>query len=589
MARSFGGHLSSWFSGPLLSAPGFLAPGYPPPGYPPSVPRPRFRAPCYPLPVPHSWFPLLAPRSGLSAPGYPSRLFVPGSRSRSLASRLSASGPSLPGYPLPGYPSPASRSGFLRLLGRTSPSWIRPRATRPVCRHRSVCPRVSSGVIARDCSPRGSSGYPRIGSRGASRGSLPRRRLTARTFPDAPLRGDASCARGPRAGHTAPGRLPSSGLSPAPRCAHPGSRTPMSLARRTLAVCPCCQPGGPLPVVDAPGAQPPAAPAAPAVRDRSALGTGGCRGGVVASKARGGLPGRCCAAVVGGRGGEHGPVTGACPPGVPSSRSCPGTVSPGGGRPARGDTRLAARRIRRGAHGSGPSRGGADGSADSASPRCRVPAARRGCPPHPAAPHRTPPHPAVPRRTLPAPGELGVALAAMIRGAGGYPPWRHTPVRPGEGASGGPRRILAAVAHIGAPGEPPGVGSGRGCCNAALHPAGSPPGHGSARGTVTPHYSRRGSRGRGRAGHGAEAPGVGVGPGAVMRHYTRRGAPRCGVGPGAVTRRYSQRAPAHTAGTGSRVVVRPRVPERHGPCPRVWPPPPLGPREAGPYRVAPTT
>ncbi len=99
-------------------------------------------------------------------------------------------------------------------------------------------------------------GIPTVCSRGLSPrlpapASIPCASLPGRAAP-----GDSSCSRAPRAGRTAPGRLPSSGLP-----WHPGSRAPMSPARRTVGPRPCCQPGWPLLVVDAPGAQPPASAA----------------------------------------------------------------------------------------------------------------------------------------------------------------------------------------------------------------------------------------------------------------------------------------------------------------------------------------
>ena len=183
---------------------------------------------------------------------------------------------------------------------------------------------------------------------------------------------------------------------------HPAARAPMSLARRTVAspLLPtgrappgrrCSRRSAPrerrVPAGSgqafrrcAPGDQPstPSAPAAPAVQDRSPAAPGrspsapaDAGAGSLRRTPEGGLPGRCCGTVVGGRGGDHGPVTGACPRGVPSSRSYPGTVSRGGSPSKRGHQ----------APG-----GGADGSARWGAPRRRVPYARRGCPPHPAVP-----------------------------------------------------------------------------------------------------------------------------------------------------------------------------------------------------------
>ncbi len=419
----------------------------------------------------------LAVRSWLSAPGASPWLSAPGFLALgypSLAIRLGysflvpAPGPSLPGYPLRVSSSPRSHQCLLDSTSCHSPG---PPSPGPFAGSlRGSAPR---GVFPGVCSQ---GVFPRVCSSGASRGSLPRRRFPAH-LPGRVAPGDASCSCAPRAGRTAPGRLPSSGLSLAPRFAradvagssHGGASSLLPIGRappgrrcsRRSAPRERRMPAGSGQAFRrcAQGDQPstPVVPASPAVRDRSTLGPGGCRGGVVASKVRGGLPGCCCAAVVGGRGGEHGPVTGACPPGVPPSRSCPGTVSPAG---------LARREGTRGSR-RGASGGGLTAAAP---PRCRVPAARRGCSPHPATPRHTLSHPGVPCLHR---GYWG-ALAAMIRGGGGYPPWRHTPGRPGDGASGGPRRIPTAVARIGAP-------------RSALRPL--------------------------------------VGPVAVMRHYTRRGCP----------------------------------------------------------------
>ena len=372
------GHLSSWFSGPRLSAPGFLAPGYP----------------------------LLAPRSGLSAPGYPSRLFVPVARSPAIRSRLSV---------------PYSRSGFLRLFGRTSPIWIRPRATRLVCRHRSVCPRVSSGVIARDCSPGGSPGYPRVCSRGSSRDSLPRRRLPAQTFPDTPLP-DTPLPGMPHARVALGLAVPPRGGSRPRGCfRHPGSRTPLSmlqaLSPRRLPRLPGSGTGAPSVPADAgagslhrkPGevSRGAAAPRLSAV--------------AAASAARSPRMFFWCAvlAVVPGYGFPR--------RGSPGKR---GHAARGEGHPAGGSRQRPFGRWGRRVCRLGPT---------------ALSCARRSSW-LPAAPRRTPPHPATPRRTPPYPARTGGTRGSPRRydtGGGGVPSMEAHPGPPGRGS------VRRATAHPG--------------------------------------------------------------------------------------------------------------------------------------------
>ncbi len=212
-------------------------------------------------------------------------------------------------------------------------------------------------------------------------------------------------------------------------------------------------------------------PATPVARDRSPADRANVGGGIGASNAWGRSPGALL---------RHGcrrsrwrarPGHGGCPRGVPSLGRTP-VWFPRGLAPQEGTRGSWGKRFRRGgSHGSGPSRGGADGSARWRSPRRRVPCARHGSPPHPAVPCRT--------------GGMAVARAAIVRGAGAAPPGasgaaqaRPSPSAglPGERGSGG-----AAERRSG--------GDARGCSPGSA-PAGPPGRRSFRRATAHPGRSR---------------------------------------------------------------------------------------------------
>jgi len=451
-------------------------PGAPVPGCPLLAIRPR----CLALAI-RSWF----PRSRLSVPGYPSRLFVPGSRSRSLAPRLSA-----PGF-------------FVSSVAPVSPGFdLVPLA-------RSTFPRAICGVIARVCSQ---GGIPR----GLLPGGIPEGLLLGR-IPRLPAPASISCApsrtsrsRGclmlvcPSGRPYRPGEAPVLGVVPgtpvrACRCGWLVARWRLVLAanregpsrssmlqalspsraphaRRVRAGLPTVRPGRP--AIDSRGSRVSCGPGPEHPRPRRMPGRGRCVEGP--RRSPGVLLRRGCRrSRRRARPGHRG---------MSSWRAAlavvPGHGFPGGARPARGDTRLAARRIRRGAHGSGPT---------------ALSCARRSSWLL-AAPRHTPPHPVTPRRTMLAPRVLG-GPRRHDTGGRGVPSVAAHPGPPGRRSV---RRATAhpdrGRAHRRAEECPP--ASGRpGRRNAALHPAGVP----------------------------LRPP---VGPVTVMRHYTRRGCPLSSGRPG---------------------------------------------------------
>jgi len=407
------------------------------------------RSPAIRSLTPRSGLPLLAPRPGLFASPLPAPGFF-----------VSSVVPAPPGFDL----VPLTRSTF---------------------------PRATSGVIARVCSQGVS---PGVCSSGASRGSQPRRRFPAH-FPGRAAPGDASCSCAPRAGHTAPGRLPSSGLSLAPRFAradvagssHGGASSWLPIGR--------APPGRRCSRRSAPrerrmpagsgqafrrcvqGDQPstPSAPAAPAVQDRSPTAPGrspaargGRRGGVVAANVRGRSPGvllrrGCRRSRRRARPGHRG---------MSSWRAVLAFV-PGCGFPRRGSPSKRGHAARGEAHPAGGSRQRPFGRWG-----------RRVCRLGPTAlswARRSSWLPVAPRCTLPASWELGVARAAMIRGGRGVltvaaQPGHARATEPPAGHKASQPRPRASARR----GCPP-ASSRPARCNAALHPVGCPSSLRSAR------------------------------------------------------------------------------------------------------------
>ena len=483
---------------PRLSAPGFLAPGYPPPGYPPSVPRSRSLALGSALPASRSWllvlaYPPLAIRPRFRAPGYPLlaiRSWLLALAYPPLAIRL--------GYPsrlpAPGYPSRLSVSAIRpRFSLRVSSPlrWHQPHLDSTSCHAPGLTPpiRLPRGRFRGHCaglllggslggSPRlpapASIACAHLPGRAAPGGCLmrawpavwpyrPREAPVLGVVPGTPVRA-CRFAHADVAGSSHAGRLP---LLPTGRAA-PDRRCSRRSALRG-----------------------PAAPAAPAVRERRACGTGGCRGGVVASQARGGLAGAllrrgCRRSRRRARPGHRGMSSWRAALAFVPGYGFPRRGSPGKrGDAARGETHPARRSRQR--------------------PFARWD--RRVCRLGPTAlscARRSSWLPTAPRRTMPSPARTGGTGGGPRRhdtgGGGGTPSVPAHPGLPGR------RSVRRATAHPGpgrahrcAGGSAPVAGRAA-RCNAALHPAG-------------------------------EALRSRVGPVTVMRHYTRRGCPS-GRGPG---------------------------------------------------------
>ena len=457
-------------------------------------PRSRLSAPGYPLPVPHSWFPLLAPRSGLSAPGYPSRLFVPGSRSRSLAPRLSAPRLFVPRFPLRVSSSPRSHQSLLDSTSCHAPG-LSPPVRLPQGQFRGHCAGLLPEGILGVSQDRLPGCIPRL----PAPASIDRAHLPGRAAP-----GGCLMRTWPSGWPYRPGEAPVLGVVPgtpvrACRCGWLVARWRLVLAanregpsrssmlqalspsraphaRRVRAGLPTVRPGRP--AIDSRGSRVSCGPGPEHPRPRRMPGRGRCVEGP--RRSPGVLLRRGCRrSRRRARPGHRG---------MSSWRAAlavvPGHGFPGGARPARGDTRLAARRIRRGAHGSGPT---------------ALSCARRSSWLL-AAPRHTPPHPVTPRRTMLAPRVLG-GPRRHDTGGRGVPSVAAHPGPPGRRSV---RRATAhpdrGRAHRRAEECPP--ASGRpGRRNAALHPAGVP----------------------------LRPP---VGPVTVMRHYTRRGCPLSSGRPG---------------------------------------------------------
>ena len=435
-------------------------PGAPVPGCPLLAIRPR----CLALAI-RSWF----PRSRLSVPGYPSRLFVPGSRSRSLAPRLSA-----PGF-------------FVSSVAPVSPGFdLVPLA-------RSTFPRAICGVIARVCSQ---GGIPR----GLLPGGIPEGLLLGR-IPRLPAPASISCApsrtsrsRGclmlvcPSGRPYRPGEAPVLGVVPgtpvrACRCGWLVARWRLVLAanregpsrssmlqalspsraphaRRVRAGLPTVRPGRP--AIDSRGSRVSCGPGPEHPRPRRMPGRGRCVEGP--RRSPGVLLRRGCRrSRRRARPGHRG---------MSSWRAVLAFV-PGCGFPRRGSPSKRGHAARGEAHPAGGSRQRPFGRWG-----------RRVCRLGPTAlswARRSSWLPVAPRCTLPASWELGVARAAMIRGGRGVltvaaQPGHARATEPPAGHKASQPRPRASARR----GCPP-ASSRPARCNAALHPVGCPSSLRSAR------------------------------------------------------------------------------------------------------------
>jgi len=408
-------------------------------------PRSRLSAPGYPLPVPHSWFPLLAPRSGLSAPGYPSRLFVPGSRSRSLAPRLSAPRLFVPRFPLRVSSSPRSHQSLLDSTSCHAPG-LSPPVRLPQGQFRGHCAGLLPEGILGVSQDRLPGCIPRL----PAPASIDRAHLPGRAAP-----GGCLMRTWPSGWPYRPGEAPVLGVVPG---------TPVRAPRFAHAAVAGSSHAGRLPLL-------PIGRAAPGRRCSRRSAPGGSRGfwgpGPERPRPRR-MPGRGRCVAGPGRSPRGAAASRLSAVAAASTARSPGHVLLACRLRGRARVRFPPAGLAR-QEGTRGSRRDASGEAHPARGSRQRPFARRGrrvCRLGPTAlscARRSSRLPATPRRTLPAPGELGVALAAMIRGGGGG--------------------VSSMEAHPG----PPGRGSVR---RATAHP-GRSRAHRRAGGAVMPHYTRR--------------------------------------------------------------------------------------------------